>query len=76
MATRAEVAERYAARTGVDVAALRWYEAFAMWKTAVVLQQLYLRWAKGESTDPRMAMMSERIPMLAHGARDVLAEAT
>ena len=64
--TRAEVIDRYATRTGFDVADVRWYEAFAAWKTAVVLQQLYARWVRGESTDPRMA---ERGPMVAGQVR-------
>ena len=63
---RAEVIERYAARTGFDVEGIRWYEAFAAWKTAVILQQLYARWVRGESTDPRMA---ERGPMVAGQVR-------
>jgi aminoglycoside phosphotransferase (APT) family kinase protein len=53
--TRAEVVERYAAVTGFDLDAIAWYEAFACWKTAVVLQQLYVRYLRGESTDERMA---------------------
>ena len=63
---RAEVIERYADRTGFDVGTVRWYEAFAAWKTAVILQQLYARWVRGESTDPRMA---ERGPMVAGQVR-------
>jgi aminoglycoside phosphotransferase (APT) family kinase protein len=63
---RAEVIDRYAARTGFDVGAVRWYEAFAAWKTAVILQQLYARWVRGESTDPRMA---QRGPMVAGQVR-------
>ena len=35
-------------------AASRWYEAFATWKTIVVLEQLYQRYVRGETTDPRM----------------------
>lgn len=66
MPARAEVIERYAARTGFDVTDVRWYEAFAAWKTAIVLQQLYARWVRGESTDSRMA---ERGPMVAGQAR-------
>ena len=31
-----------------------WFEAFATWKTCVVLEQLYQRFVRGESTDPRM----------------------
>jgi aminoglycoside phosphotransferase (APT) family kinase protein len=63
---RSEVTERYAVRTGFDVDGIRWYEAFAAWKTAVILQQLYARWVRSESTDPRMA---ERGPMVAGQVR-------
>ena len=63
---RSEVTERYGARTGFDVDGIRWYEAFAAWKTAVILQQLYARWVRSESTDPRMA---ERGPMVAGQVR-------
>jgi aminoglycoside phosphotransferase (APT) family kinase protein len=64
--TRSEVVSRYVERTGFDVDDVRWYEAFAAWKTAVVLQQLYARWVRGESTDPRMA---ERGPLVGKQAR-------
>jgi len=52
--TRAEVVARYADRTGIDGSAVPWFEAFATWKTCVVLEQLYQRFVRGESTDPRM----------------------
>ena len=52
--SRAEVVARYALRTGVDVGEVAWFEAFATWKTCVVLEQLYQRFVRGESTDPRM----------------------
>lgn len=68
MATRAEVCHRYSARTGVSVDAIVWYEAFALWKTAVVVQQLHNRWLKGDSTDPRMEIIADRLPMLAQSA--------
>jgi aminoglycoside phosphotransferase (APT) family kinase protein len=69
---RAEVVERYAERTGIDVSGVRWYEAFAQWKTGVVIQQLYTRWARGESTDPRMAVIADRLPVLAAAAATLL----
>jgi aminoglycoside phosphotransferase (APT) family kinase protein len=72
---RAELVERYAARTGADVAAVHWWEAFALWKTVVVVQQLHRRWVRGESTDPRMATIADRIPFLIAAAEAVLAEA-
>jgi aminoglycoside phosphotransferase (APT) family kinase protein len=64
--TRTEVIERYEVRSGLDVGDARWYEAFAAWKTAVVLQQLHSRFVRGESTDPRMG---ERGALVAPQAR-------
>jgi aminoglycoside phosphotransferase (APT) family kinase protein len=52
--TRAEVVERYGERTGFDLGQISWYEAFACFKTAVVLQQLYVRYLRGETGDERM----------------------
>ena len=73
--SRAEIIARYAARGAVDVSAARWWEAFALWKTVVVVQQLHRRWVRGESTDPRMATIADRIPSLLAAARAVLDEA-
>jgi len=62
--TRAEITARYAAATGLDTSAADWYEAFALWKTAVVLQQIYIRYRRGQTRDERFAAMPERIPVL------------
>jgi aminoglycoside phosphotransferase (APT) family kinase protein len=70
--TRAEITARYAARTGADPGAARWWEAFALWKTVVVVVQLHRRWVRGESTDPRMAHIADRAPCLVRAARSVL----
>ncbi len=70
--TRAEITARYAERTGIDLSSVGWYEAFAQWKTGVVIQQLHNRWKKGESTDPRMAVIADRLPVLAEGASTLL----
>jgi len=62
--TRARLAERYAARTGADLGIIAWYEAFAHWKTAVVCQQIYIRYRRGQTNDERFATMETRVPML------------
>ena len=74
--TRAAIVRRYASLTGVDVAAVRWWEAFALWKTVVVVQQLHRRWVRGESTDPCMAYIADRIPALIEAATIVLERST
>jgi aminoglycoside phosphotransferase (APT) family kinase protein len=74
--TRAEIIARYLSRTGADSTTVRWWEAFALWKTVVVVQQLHRRWVRGESKDPRMATIADRIPSLIAAARAVLDDST
>ncbi len=70
--SRAEVVARYAERSGLDVARAGWYEAFAQWKTATVLEQLHYRWKVGDSKDPRMETIAARVPELAAAAQSLL----
>ena len=70
---RVQIVDRYAARSGLDVSAIGWYEAFALWKTATVIQQLHHRWKVGDSSDPRMAAIADRLPSLIAGAARLLA---
>jgi aminoglycoside phosphotransferase (APT) family kinase protein len=73
--TRLEVIDRYADGTGLDLGDVHWYEAFACWKTAVILQQLYTRYLRGESTDERMATRGDSISAQARRAMTILDEA-
>lgn len=70
-ATRAQLKARYAERRGIDVSGLDWYEAFAHWKTAVVLQQIYIRYVRGQTKDERFALMRNGIPVLVGMAAQV-----
>jgi aminoglycoside phosphotransferase (APT) family kinase protein len=45
--SRAELAERYAARTGLDLSGIGYYTAFAYWKLACILQGVYERYVGG-----------------------------
>jgi len=72
--TRTEIKEIYGERTGLDVSHVGWYEAFALWKTATVLEQLHHRWAMGDSTDDRMEVIAARVPILAEDAAHLLDE--
>jgi aminoglycoside phosphotransferase (APT) family kinase protein len=71
--TRAEVVARYGERTGLDVSQAGWYDAFALWKTATVIQQLHHRWVVGDSTDERMETIADRLPDLLAAANESLA---
>jgi aminoglycoside phosphotransferase (APT) family kinase protein len=74
--SRGWVVDHYAKTTGLDVGPASWYEAFACFKTAVVVRQLHARWERGETSDPRMAQrgawvgpMSRRAARILEGAR-------
>ncbi len=69
--TRADAAARYGARHGVDVSHIRWYEVFGVWKIAVILQQLYVRWHRGVSRDERFRTYGARAERLIESARDL-----
>jgi len=66
--TRDEIVERYASRSGRDVSAIRFYETFAIFKVAVVIQQIYFRYVQGQTDDPRFANFDQRVRYLAQSA--------
>ena len=74
--TRREIAERYAERRKLPLDSIRWYEAFAIWKTAVVLQQIYVRYLRGQTKDERFKLLGDRVPVLVRIAADVAGLAT
>lgn len=53
--SRTEAIGRYAARSGRDVSGVGWYVVFGTYKMAVVLQQIFIRWHRGQTQDERFA---------------------
>ncbi|MER6345246.1 phosphotransferase family protein [Streptomyces sp. NPDC001595] len=49
--TRLQLAERYRSHTGLDLTALPWYQALALWKAAIFCEAIYTRWRRGERPD-------------------------
>ncbi len=62
--TRAQLVERYAAATDRDPANMVFYLAFARFKVAVIIQQIYFRYAQGLTQDARFATLPPRIHAL------------
>jgi aminoglycoside phosphotransferase (APT) family kinase protein len=71
--TRDEIVERYAARSGRDLSNIRFYEIFAVFKIAVVIQQIYFRYVQGQTTDARFASFGARVEFLARHAAGLAA---
>lgn len=56
---RAEVLDRYAEKTGREIHHMVYYFAFASFKLGTIVQQIYARYKKGLTKDPRFAMLIE-----------------
>ena len=65
---RKQLLERYHARTGLDLSAIRYYEVFGVFKLAVVLQQIYYRYFVGQTGDERFRDFDARVRGLADAA--------
>ena len=66
--TREEILERYGERAGFDLTGVGFYEVFAVFKLAVVLQQIFFRYRRGQTDDPRFAALGDRVAWLARVA--------
>ncbi len=66
--TRAELAARYARASSRDLSDLVFYLAFARFKIAVIVQQIYYRYHRGLTRDERFASMPEMIGILLRSA--------
>ena len=62
--SRAQLVERYQRASGRDVRDMPFYLAFARFKLAVIVQQIYYRYRQGLTKDPRFATMGEVVMTL------------
>jgi len=67
--SREELVERYAASAGFDVSGIDYYHGFARFRIAVIVQQIYIRFLRGQTSDARFAALAPLVPMLAEEAR-------
>jgi aminoglycoside phosphotransferase (APT) family kinase protein len=70
--SRVELVARYAERSGRAVGPVLFHYVFALFKIAVIVQQLYRRWVDGHTTDPRFASLVEWVRAVAAQASRAL----
>ena len=61
---REQLIGRYAEKTGRDLSKMKYYEVFALFKLAVVLQQIYVRFHRGQTQDERFRHFDKRVQNL------------
>lgn len=62
--TRRQLAARYAEHTGFELPQLTFYFTFGLFKLAVIVQQIYYRYAKGLTQDERFAQFHQMVALL------------
>ncbi len=62
--SRAALAERYASRTGREISNLRWYQALALWKLAILLEGSYKRHLAGTTDDGWFEGLEQGVPTI------------
>ncbi len=66
--SRLEIVERYARMTGRDVSSMLFCYVCGLFKVAVIAQQIYARYVRGMTKDPRFAGFNKLVAALGLGA--------
>jgi len=67
--TRDEIINRYRIKSGRDLSDIVFYETFALFKVAVIIQQIYFRFVQGQTRDPRFRNFNLLVAQLANSAQ-------
>lgn len=70
--TRDQFLHRYAERTGRDLTHIRYHEVLGIFKLAVILQQIYYRFHRGQTRDERFRTFDRRVRGLVRLAAELI----
>jgi aminoglycoside phosphotransferase (APT) family kinase protein len=71
--TRQELLDRYAQTSGRDLGRVLFYYCYGLYKLAVIIQQIYARFARGFTQDTRFADMNQQVGSLSRSAARAIA---
>ncbi len=74
--TRDQFVERYAQQTGRNLSRIGYYEVLGVFKLAVILQQIYYRFRRGQTSDSRFQNFDERVYALIEVASSLTGKLT
>jgi aminoglycoside phosphotransferase (APT) family kinase protein len=69
--SRTELIDRYAVRSGRSVENIHFYHTLGLFRLAVIAAQIYIRYVRGQTQDPRFASIGPSIPRIAQAAQAV-----
>lgn len=69
--SREQLVNRYAELSGRDVSQIGYHEVLGVFKLAVILQQIYFRFRRGQTADRRFEKFDEQVEALIHRAAEL-----
>jgi aminoglycoside phosphotransferase (APT) family kinase protein len=72
--TRRELVERYAQKSGRAVHNINFYHTLGLFRLVVIIAQIYIRYARGQTQDKRFAAFGPMIPLMARAAVGVMSK--
>jgi aminoglycoside phosphotransferase (APT) family kinase protein len=72
MPTRAQIVNHYATRTGLSIDNWTFYEVYGLFRLAVIIQQIWYRYRRGETTNPAFANFGIGVNILMDRARNLI----
>ena len=51
---------------------IEFYYALGLYRLVVIIQQIYIRYVRGQTQDQRFAAMGQIVPLVAQAAKDVI----
>jgi len=69
MMKRQDILDFYADRTGADVSGFQFYYIYGIWRLAVIIQQIYARFYRGQNDNPRFKPYGQMTTALGQLAR-------
>lgn len=70
--SRQEFMDLYAHKSGRDLSTMHFYMVFAYFKLVVIIQQIYVRWKRGQTQDERFAIFGSRVRSIIHYAAQLV----
>lgn len=69
--TRSELVQRYADRSGRDTTHIAFYHTLGLFRVAVIVAQIYVRFVRGQTQDQRFATFGPLVHLMARAAYQV-----
>ena len=70
--SRRELVARYAVKSGRSVHHINFYHTLGLFRLVVIIAQIYVRYARGQTQDERFAAFGPMIPLMARAAVEVM----